>query len=313
MTGKWLTEATGRRAWVAAIVTGAFALGAAGAGAAVQVKKDLTATVHAPGAKGKAKLVLRSAASGKFTIAARRLAPNHAFDVIVHHIKVATLHTTRGGSGRAQLSAPANRHDGMLGVDPRGDQVEVRDDQGDDVLVGDMPDDAQDPNAIACCVAHGHETECEDLTLAACAAANGTPTAGTSCLPDPCNAAPPANDGMVCCLSGSAAGAVIDDDPEIECEDVSAADCAAAGGVAVQAASCDPNPCAPVPPPQVVICCVPDGGEAECEEVTPEHCTAQAGTVSTAPSCESDPCGGEDGNGDHQGNGDGNDNGGDAH
>ena len=63
-----------------------------------------------------------------------------------------------------------------------------------------------------------------------------------------------------------------------------------ASGTVVAGASCDPNPCAPVPPAQVVACCVPDGDESDCEELTPDHCTAAGGSASSATSCDPDPC-----------------------
>jgi len=69
----------------------------------------------------------------------------------------------------------------------------------------------------------------------------------------------------------------------------------AQGGAVVQAPSCDLNPCAPVPPPTVTVCCVPDGSETECEILTPDHCSAANGTPNAAQSCESNPCGGDSG------------------
>jgi hypothetical protein len=58
-----------------------------------------------------------------------------------------------------------------------------------------------------------------------------------------------------------------------------------------------------VPPPNVTVCCVPDGDESECAVLTPDHCAAAHGTASDAMSCESDPCG-HDSGGDGGGGGD---------
>jgi len=160
-----------------------------------------------------------------------------------------------------------------------------------------MPDDNPD-SAIGCCLGDDDddqgdegetETECQDLTAAECAAKGGTATTATSCLPNPCRQNPPPST-TVCCLAHDAEGASEDDDPEVECEHLSASRCAARNGTTVEATSCDPNPCRPVPPPQLVICCVPEDGESECERLTPDHCTARGGTASTATSCDHDPC-----------------------
>jgi len=57
----------------------------------------------------------------------------------------------------------------------------------------------------------------------------------------PCPSQPPPTP-VVCCIAHSAAGAFVDDDPEVECEDdVSSAECAAQGGMVVHATSCDPT------------------------------------------------------------------------
>src|SRR5262249_14918505 len=144
------------------------------------------------------------------------------------------------------------------------------------------------------------ETECEDMTATRCTAHGGTPTTATSCLPDPCASNPPSTT-PVCCVAKDMSGTSDDDDPEVECERLSATDCASRNGMVVQAISCDPNPCQPVPPPQLVICCVPDDEESECEHLTPDHCSAVHGTASTPTSCDADPCGSGGGDGDGDG------------
>ncbi len=292
----------GSGTWMLAVM--AIAVGAAiivmlavNATATVVVNQTLNGTVHAPRARGLARLHLKAGSSGTFSVKAKRLAAGKTFDVVVNKIKIGTLTTNAGGSGTAKFSTSPKGRTALLGVDPQGGDVEVRDDQGDDVLDGQMPDD-NPGSAIGCCVGDDDgETECEDLTAAECTSQGGTPTMATSCLPDPCVTTPPPN--TVCCIAHSAAGAFVDDNPEVECEDdVSAAECAAQGGTMVQAASCDTNPCQPTPPSQIVICCVPDDDGAECEELTPADCTAANGTVSAATACEPDPCSGSGGGGD---------------
>jgi hypothetical protein len=82
-------------------------------------------------------------------------------------------------------------------------------------------------------------------------------------------------------------------------------ECAAAGGMVVEAASCDPDPCAPVTPPSgdTVACCLTHEDETECEVITTEACTARSGAATVGTTCEPDPCmstspGGDDGGGD---------------
>src|SRR5262249_4458054 len=159
------------------------------------------------------------------------------FDVVVNKVKVGTLTTSASGNGTAKFSAPAAGHAAALGFDPQGAQLAIRDEEtGDDDLDTDMPDENGD-SAIGCCVG----TEGEDETAAECTANGGTPTPAGGCLPDPCNGNPPPPT-VVCCRTTSAGGAFVDDDPETECEDdVSSAECAAQGGMVVQAASCEPN------------------------------------------------------------------------
>jgi len=86
-----------------------------------------------------------------------------------------------------------------------------------------------------------------------------------------------------------------------ECEEMSAAECMAEGGMppgvsAGTTASCIPNPCSTTPPPGgFVVCCTnstdDDESEAECEEVaTQADCAGMNGMVSSATSCDGDPC-----------------------
>ena len=307
------THRWGERAgWVVAVaVMCALPVGAA---PKMKLTQALTATSHAPGASGTAKLVLKNGSHGRFSIRAKHLRGDASFDVVVNGVKVGRLVTGPRGGGIARFSSPKGRG-GRLGFDPRGAHVAVRaDDTGEDDLEGDMPDDHPD-SAIGCCVGErddDDEVECELRTADGCSAHGGRPTTATSCLPNPCGTNPPPAT-VICCRSSSARGAFVDDDPEVECEDdVSQAECAEHGGMVVQARSCEPNPCQPVPPPDVVVCCVPDEDESECEHVTRQHCSDAGGTVSTATSCAAHPCGNGDDDGD-DGDEDGGGGGGERH
>jgi hypothetical protein len=300
--------------WVLATALAVTVVGvliAAAAKATVIINQPLAGTVHAPRAHGQARLRLKTPSSGTFTVKAKRLPAGQTFDVVVNKVKVGTLTTGGGGNGSAKFSTTPHGRALLMGFDPQGQEVEIRDDQGDDDLDSDMPDKNPD-SALGCCLGNDEdETECEDLTAAECSTKGGTPTTASSCLPNPCGNQPPPTTA-VCCITHSTSGAFVDDDPEVECEeDTSQAECAAQGGTLVQATSCEPNPCQPIPPAQIVACCVPDGDESECEEITPDHCTARDGTVNSATSCDPNPCptgsggnggGGDGGGGDGSGN-----------
>lgn len=316
-TGRKVTRrANGGLASAVLLVVGAIVLSTAApaqAASDAKVNARLTPTAGAAGARGKAQLKLKSGARSKFVVSAAKLAPGHTFDVVVGGVKVGSFVTNADGHGHVRFSTAPHGNQSVLGFDPRGMSVSVRDaGDGDDDLVTDMPDDS--PGDGACCVTGGDgETRCEDVSADACASAGGTVADAASCLPDPCGATPP-SDGTVCCTNQTH-----DDESESECErHVSDADCAAAGGVVVQAASCHPNPCAATPPPDAVACCVThtscddahfgggdgedDGGEHDggsgsgggaltCEVRSAAACTAIGGTASGATSCDPDPCG----------------------
>jgi hypothetical protein len=302
-----------RRILRSAAAVAGLIVGLGGVADATVVKQTLTATASAPRARGRAKLTIRSGSRGALAIVAQRLAPSSAYDVVVDGIKVGTLTTRARGAGKVRFSSPRRGHDALLGFEPRGASVVVRDHHGDDVLECDMPDASTDPNAVACCLPDDDGTECEDRTPEKCMEEGGTVSSATGCFPDPC-ATPPAG-AVVCCIADSATGAFCDDDPEVECEhDLTAEACAAAHGTVVEAPSCEPNPCKPVSP-VVVVCCVAEDDETECELRTPERCAKHHGTVSTATSCDPNPCGATPGGGDDQGddNDDQGDDGGDGH
>ena len=92
--------------------------------------------------------------------------------------------------------------------------------------------------------------------------------------------------------SGSDVVCCIPDDSGPECEDRTADECAAQGGIVVEATSCDPNPCEPVTPPanEDIQCCLPDNGGTECEDRTPAECAVEGGVNAGVGTCSPDPC-----------------------
>src|SRR5262245_6371759 len=296
------------------IIAGLLAAGfASNAMAGSHIAQALSATSHAPGAHGRAKLALKTASKGRFRVVARKLAPEASFDLVVGGVKVGSFTTNAAGGGKITLSTHPKPSQGFLGVDPRGKTIEVRDDSGDDDLEGDMPgDDDSAAGAFACCVPDDDGAECEVGTPGEGRAAGGRTQAGiTSRIPNAGATTPPGGgEDVVCCFPGSSTGAFVDEESETGCDEVTTHECAMGGGTVVKAPSCDSNPCAPVPPPQVTVCCVPDGSETECEILTPDHCSAAHGTPNAATSCESNPCSGVSGGSGDDSGGNGNDSGG---
>ncbi len=271
-------------------------------------------TASNSGATGRLRLALKNDAEGRLEIRVRGLAPNQSFDVLVGTVKVGTILSNGGGQGGLRFRSRPRGHDLLLGFDPRGAMITIRDADGTDVLVGTVGAVGRvDPTKVACCKPDDDGNECEDRTVEACTAEGGTPAAAASCLPNPCADVPPPAQDLICCLP---------DDGGAECEDRTAAECVAQGGIVVQATSCTPNPCAAIPPADPDIqCCLPDDSGAECEDRTPEQCAAQGGINMGPGTCSPNPCavttptpeneaGDDRGRGGH-GGGDGDDHGGD--
>src|SRR5262249_10734906 len=147
---------------------------------------------------------LHGAKRGKFSVTAARLHGGKQYDIIVAGIKVGILQTNSAGSGHTRFSTKPRGKDSLLGFDPPGPMVTVRDeDSGDDDLVGDMSDD--NPGEVACCIADHEdsaEVECEELTPDECTAEGGHVQTATSCLPDPCSTTPPSEE-IVCCTNAT--------------------------------------------------------------------------------------------------------------
>lgn len=83
------------------------------------------------------------------------------------------------------------------------------------------------------------------------------------------------------------------DDSGTECEDRTAAECVAEGGIDMGAGSCVPNPCAGAGAPGGdVRCCLPDDSGPECEDRTAAECAAVQGINIGAGTCLPNPCAG---------------------
>jgi hypothetical protein len=282
------TKTTNATTVTLAAVLGVLALvgSPAAARGRTQVEKgSLVSTGSDDDARGRAKLKVRDGSDGRFEVQVQRLDRGAPYEILVDGVHVAQLTTNSGGSGKVRFrSRPRNSRDELLGFDPRGALLAVRDGTGDDVLAVRLGDSSSVGGAVICCVPDDSGPECEDRTPAECAAEGGTVSTATSCLPDPCaGVSPPAGSDVICCIP---------DDSGPECEDRTPAECAAQGGVVVEATSCEPNPCGAVVPPTGgdVQCCLPDDSGPECEDRTPAECAVEGGVNLGTGMCTLDSC-----------------------
>jgi hypothetical protein len=242
-----------------------------------------------PRARGLAVLVTRRRAGrveGKLELALRRLQRATDYDVILGDLRIGSFTTRRAGTARVRFRTQPRRGEQLLGSDPRGHLLLVRDAAGRDVLAGRMPGEAPAEPTVRCCLA---DTGCTEVPAAECAARGGNDLGAGSCLPDPCTPPPLPEPPVTCCLGGAAAA---------RCEQLAPSACAAQAGTALTVASCTPDPCQPAQPPEDeedIRCCVPDGfGEFDCEELTLTDCLEEEpGSTPHGPGdCFDDnPCG----------------------
>jgi len=288
-----------KRHHVIRLVTLALAATLAGstASAASHVKAGLVSTGKDPDARGHASLVVRGS-KGKLAVSAHRLSGAATFEIVVDGVRMGTLSTHNGGNGKARFTTRPRGGDQLLGVDPRGKLLQVRDEDGDDVLETEMPDDSE-PGAIRCCRSHEDETECEAESPDECVAKGGVDMGEGSCMPNPCPGAG-AGDHVRCCIPSH-------DDDGPECEQLTADECSMQNGVSIGQGDCDDDDgCAPTPPGDGEIrCCIAEhdimshheGGDdqgededVECEHVSEASCAALGGRSLGAGSCDPNPC-----------------------
>ncbi len=250
---------------------------------------DLVATGVEQDASGRAKLrIRRDADDGRFDFRGRGLTPGAAYQLVFSGVVVGEMTANENGRARARFrSRPRSSSELLLGFDPRGSILIVRDASGADVLAGELAagGNAFDDAKIVCCVPDDSGAECEDRTADECLAEGGTVSSATTCLPNPCDTVVvPTEDDVVCCLP---------DDSGPECEDRSVAECSAEGGIVVAADSCLDNPCAAIPSlDQDTRCCTADDSGNECEGRLPSECLARGGVDIGAGICAIDSCGG---------------------
>lgn len=204
-----------------------------------RIRQELTPATGST-AVGRTRFVVRTGDHGRFELRVWNLTPLTDYEIVVGGVRVGSLTTKASGFGRARFRTRPRGRDLLLGFDPRGQVVSLRDAAGLEVLSGAIPSGTPPTDGdVICCIPDDSGAECEDRTPEECAAQGGTLAAATSCLPNPCPDVPPTDADVVCCVP---------DDSGPECEDRTVAECAAEGGVVVEATSCAPNPCAATSP-----------------------------------------------------------------
>jgi len=283
-TKRWMTSLFGAAMLVVALG------GVQSAQAKGKIDQQLTPVSDAD-AGGRVRLAVRKASDGRFEIKVDHLDANTSYDLLVNGVKVATLTTNDKGKAKARFRSRPRGNDQLLGFDPRGALVVVRNAAGQDALIASFPttppsnSGPSDDGKVVCCVPDDDGTECEDRTPTECSDRGGVVSAATSCLPNPCEGStPPIETDVVCCIP---------DDSGPECEDRTTAECSAQGGIAIAASSCIDNPCAGTASAEPgIMCCVPhhSGSELECEDRTEAECAAEGGTSKGAGVCAVDTC-----------------------
>jgi len=155
-------------------------------------KGSLASTGVDDDASGDAKLVVKNKSDGKFEIKGKKLDRNATYEVLADGVLVGQFTTGNGGSGRLRFRSHPHSKDVLLGFDPRGALIVVRNAAGQDVLAVQLADndDLSDGDVI-CCIPEDSGPECEDRTPAQCAIEGGVNAGAGTCTPNPCESIPP--------------------------------------------------------------------------------------------------------------------------
>jgi len=109
-------------------------------------------------------------------------------------------------------------------------------------------------------------------------------TPGGICEIDTCADVPPPNPDVMCCVPKPISG-------ELECEDLTADACSAAGGVSQGIGICAPDTCGPPPGPDIQ-CCEVHSNAIECRDRTESECAINNGINVGAGPCTPTACDG---------------------
>ena len=169
---------------------------AAGASVAapIVVRQTLRASGDDADARGKAIFKVRgkgSRRSGTLVVTAAKLERRSSLEVTIDGVRIGTLPTSGRGAGRARFRTAPRGDDQLLGIDPRGRTIALVGPGGAAILAAGLPSKGLDPGDVRCCVPDDSGTECEDRTVAECAAQGGVNIGAGSCAPNPCGTATP--------------------------------------------------------------------------------------------------------------------------
>lgn len=169
---------------------------AAGASVAapIVVRQTLRASGDDADARGKAIFKVRgkgSRRSGTLVVTAAKLERRSSLEVTIDGVRIGTLPTSGRGAGRARFRTAPRGDDQLLGIDPRGRTIALVGPGGAAVLAAGLPSKGLDPGDVRCCVPDDSGPECEDRTVAECAAQGGVNIGAGSCAPNPCGTATP--------------------------------------------------------------------------------------------------------------------------
>ena len=259
-------------------------------------------------ASGRVRALISDPSHGRLEVRVRDLPPGQSFDVLVGTVKVGTILTDGGGQGRLRFRSRPHGHDLLLGFDPRGAMITIRDATGTDVLVGTVAARQLEPTTRL--RAASPTTAAPSARIAP--SKRVRPRAARRRPPAPaCPIRAPTwrrrrTTSSAACRTTAVPNARIAALPNAQ----------PVAASSWKPRSCTPNPCAATPPADPDIqCCLPDDSGTECEDRTPEQCAAQGGINMGPGSCTPNPCaatpapgnesgddhGGESGHGRHGG------------
>src|SRR5438552_6701246 len=255
-----------RAKWGQAMATAGLIAGvsvlAIDANAGVRIKRALHATGVDADAQGEAVVVTNgNAGRGKLVVLGRKLEPRSRSGVTLGGVRIGTLSTNARGKGRARFSSRPGPGEQTLGTDPRGEHLEVADDQGEDVLRDDVPEQ------VACCLPDDNGMECEQTTAAECTDRHGVKV--DTCNPNPCT---PGSGHESSDDSGSGTGRSGSSGSD-ETENETGDDSGSGTGRSGSSGSDETEHETP-----------------ECGQLTGDHCMQEGGTPTGEGSCDSNPC-----------------------
>ena len=162
--------------------------------APIVVRQTLRASGDDADARGKAIFKVRgkgSRRSGTLVVTAAKLERRSSLEVTIDGVRIGTLPTSGRGAGHARFRTAPRGDDQLLGIDPRGRTIALVGPGGAAVLAAGLPSKGLDPGDVRCCVPDDSGPECEDRTVAECAAQGGVNIGAGSCAPNPCGTATP--------------------------------------------------------------------------------------------------------------------------